>query len=64
MQEGKGVIAQESDVGIVDQGREVERISEESSQEIARAASQKRKEEELHHVEVEIEGEESSVGDL
>lgn len=64
MQEGQGVISQEGNVGVVDQGREVERIAKKGRQEIARTASQKREEKELHHVEVEVEREESSIGDL
>lgn len=38
MQEWKSIIAQESDVGVVDQGGEVERVSEECCEEITRAA--------------------------
>ena len=64
MQEGQGVISQEGNVGVVDQGRKVERIAKKGRQEIARAAGQKREEKELHHVEVEVEREESSIGDL
>lgn len=64
MQEGQGIVSQEGDVGVVDQGGKVERVAEERRQEIARAAGQKREEEELHHVEMEVEREEGAVGNL
>lgn len=38
MQKWESIVAQESDVGVVDQGGEVERVSEERSEEITRAA--------------------------
>lgn len=52
MQEWQGIVAQESDVGVIDQGGEVERVSEESGQEITRASSEEREKQELNHVEV------------
>lgn len=64
MQERQGIVSQESDIGVVDQGGEVEGISEECGQEIAGAAGEQRKQQELHHVEVQVEWEEGSVGDL
>lgn len=39
MQERQGIVAQESDVGVVDQSGEVESIAEEGGQEVARAVS-------------------------
>lgn len=50
MQEGKRIVSQEGDVGVVDEGREVERVAQESSQEIARAAGEQGQEKELHHI--------------
>lgn len=64
MQEWEGVVAQERNVGVVDQGGEVERVSEEGGEEIARAAGEEWEEEELDHVEVQVEREKGAVGDL
>lgn len=54
MQEWESIVSQERDVGVVNESREVKRVSKESSQEITRAAGEERQKEELHHVEVEI----------
>lgn len=40
MQERQGIVSQESDVGVVDQGGEVESIPEESGQEVAWTAGE------------------------
>lgn len=40
VQEGERVVPQESDVGVVDQGGEVEGIAQEGRQEVAGAASE------------------------
>jgi hypothetical protein len=64
VQEGKSIVPQECDVGVVNESREVERVSEESSQEITRATGEERQKEELHHVEMEIERKEGPVGHL
>lgn len=42
MQEGQSIVSQESDVGVVDQGGEVEGIPEEGGQEVAWAAGEQR----------------------
>jgi len=60
----QGVVSQEGDIGVVDQGRKVERVAEESRQEIARTAGQQRKEEELYHIEMEVEREEGAIRNL
>lgn len=64
MEEGERVVPQEGDVGVVRQGGEVERVSEEGGEEVGRGAREEREEEELKHVEVQVEGEEGAVGDL
>lgn len=43
MQERQGIVSQERDVGVIDQGREVESITEERGQEIAWTAGEERK---------------------
>lgn len=64
VQKGQGVVSQERDVGIIDQCGQIEGIPQKSREEVARTSSEKRKEEELENVEVEVEREEGAVGDL
>lgn len=64
VQERQGIVAQERNVGVVDQGGEVESVAEKGGEEIARTAREERKKEELHDVEVEIEREKCAVGHL
>lgn len=64
MQKWQGIVPEESNICIVKESREIERIPEEGGQEVTRAASEDRKKEELNDVEMEVEGEEGTVGDL
>ena len=50
MQERERIIPQEGDVGIVDQGRQVQRVPQEGGEEIARTPHEERQEKELDHI--------------
>lgn len=52
MEERKRIVSEKCDVGVVSYGRQVKGVSEESGQEVARAALEQREEQELDHVEM------------
>lgn len=64
MQEREGVIPQKRDIGVIDQGGEVESVPEERREEVTRGAGEEGEEKELDDVEVEVKREECAVGDL
>ena len=63
MQEGKGIVAQECDVGVVGDRGQIEGIPKEGGEKVT-TAGEKRQKEELDDIKVEIQREERAVGNL
>lgn len=61
VQEGKCVVSQESDVGVIDQCGKIECVPEERGEEVRRAAGEEGQQEELEDVEMEVKWEEGAV---
>lgn len=63
MQEGKSIVTQERNIGVVGERGQIEGIPKEGGEKVT-TAGEKRQKEELDDIKVEIQREERSVGNL
>jgi hypothetical protein len=64
MQKGQRIISQKGNISVINEGRQIKRIPQKGGQKITRRASQQRKKQELHNIEMQVQREECAIGDV
>lgn len=64
MQKRQRIISQKGNIRIINESRQIKRISQKGGQEVTRRASQQGQKQELDHIKMQIQREESSIGDV